>query len=64
MDSQGLAGIKKIVVKHHSEAVNRYLEGGWKVICVTSGREDDGHPLVRYDLAWFGDDAPFEPVAK
>lgn len=61
MKPESLAVIKKVVVKNHVSAVNSYLDLGWKVIMISSGKDEEGYPSVRYDLGWVSEGNPVEP---
>ena len=52
---------RELVVATNTHEANKYIELGWRLLCVAPGQDETKYPLTHYSLGWFGENAPDYP---
>ena len=58
MGNVDLTQAKKLIGATDVQSTNELLSKGWKLIETAPGKDEMGYPMIRYSLAWFGNDKP------
>jgi hypothetical protein len=58
MSNGELMNARAVIVLLNASSTNKYLALGWKLITTASGQDEEGYPITKYSLGWFGQGDP------